>query len=143
MGEDMASAVGNEPNWHELAKAMAVAIMFQRGTRGVHVIGRDGRVRMGQVDLFGCYAVDEMAKRFCDIAGIEFTSIAPPTEHEAMFMALAGMTWMDWLERSASIRLEARGPEKKEKVDMRALALAIEARRAPAATGSRAEMEGE
>lgn len=136
MTQNIPSADDNQPDWFTFAKAMAIAVMFQRGTRGVHVIGRDGRAKAGCVDLLGCYAVDEMAEAFCNAAGIEFDSINPPTEHEAMFMLLAGMTWQDWLDNPRQIRAEARGNGHPAKVDLRVLAQAIEARRAETGTGS-------
>lgn len=131
---DRGVAGKNEPDWYVAARGLAAAIMFQRGTRGIHVVGRDGRTRMGCVDLLGCYAVDEAAKEFCGAAGIEFRSLEPPTEHEAMFMMAAGLRWLDWLQNAAAIRADARGTGHKSKVDLSALAQAIEARRA--ATGN-------
>jgi hypothetical protein len=75
----------NEPEWLTLAKETVLAIAFQRGTRGEFVVGKDGRVRLGCIDLLGMYAVDEMARKWADYLGIEFPDNLPNVgEQEAM-----------------------------------------------------------
>lgn len=124
------SAGNAGPDWFEVARALANAIMFQRGTRGEHVIGKDGRVRMGVCDLFGCYAVDDAARDFCELAGLPFDSLETPNEHQALFMSVTGRTWRDWFSDRVAI-VEAAGPSPgRGKVNMKRIASAIEARRA-------------
>ncbi len=124
------SADNAGPDWFEVAKAMANAIMFQRGTRGEHVVGRDGRTRMGMVDLFGCYIVDAAAREFCELAGIPFGEVETPNEHQAFYMSVTGRQWPDWFTDRAAI-IDGAGPSPgKGKVNLKRIAQAIEARSA-------------
>lgn len=100
---------GNEPDYFRIAADLAKAVMFQRATRKVHVVGKDGRVRLGCVDLLGCYAVDEAARELCSALGEEFREIEPPTEGEAMFMLGRKLTWRSWMADAAGVRLLASG----------------------------------
>lgn len=122
------SAGSGGPDWFAVARGLANAIMFQRSTRGEHTVGRDGRVRMGMVDLLGCYIVDDAAREFCEMAGLPFGDTEVPNEHQAFYMALTGRKWLDWFtERDAIV--DGAGPSPgRGKVDLRRLAQAIEAR---------------
>jgi hypothetical protein len=110
--------------------------MFQRGTRREHVVGRDGRVRMGMVDLLGCYIVDDAAREFCELAGIPFESADVPNEHQAFYMSVTGRKWPDWFTDREAI-INGAGPSpKRGKVDFKRIASAIEARSDATGTGA-------
>jgi hypothetical protein len=82
--------------------------MFERATRGEHTVGKDGRARMGMVNLLGCYALDDTAREFCELAGLPFGQIDAPSEHQAMFMAMTGRKWSDWFTDRIAIENGAR-----------------------------------
>lgn len=127
-GASIPDAGNSSPDWYEVAKAMAFAIMFQRSTRSEHVVGRDGRTRMGMIDLFGCYIVDDAAREFCELAGLPFQDVDAPNEHQAFYMSVMGMGWADWFTRREEIVSGAGRSPGKGKVDMNAIAKAMSAR---------------
>lgn len=91
----------NEPYWMQCVRDLVLAVAFQRATRRVHVIGKDGRVRHGCVDLLGCYAVDDMARELCRAMKTDFPeNITAPDERTAMQMLAEGKTWRDWLAQT-------------------------------------------
>lgn len=87
----------NEPEWLTLARDTVLAVAFQRATRQVHAVGKDGRTRMGCVDLLGCYAVDEMEKKWAAYLGMEKLTVPVPTEAEAMQLMAQGKGWREWI----------------------------------------------
>lgn len=87
----------NEPDWNALARDTLRAIAFQRATRGVHNVGRDGRTRMGCVDLLGCYAVDEMAMAWAQALDANMPVLPAPTEEQAMLLMSERKGWREWL----------------------------------------------
>jgi hypothetical protein len=128
--EALIPSANDQPDWFEIAKGLAHAIMFNRATRAEHVVGRDGRVRMGMVDLLACYAIDDAAREFFDLAGLPVAEVEAPNEHQAMFMAVTGRKWHHWFtERDAIVQGAGLGPGR-GKVDLDRLVLAsgIEAR---------------
>ncbi len=120
-------SANNGPDWFEVAKALANAIMFQRATRGEHVVGRDGRSRKGMVDLFGCYAVDDAAREFCELAGLPFGQIDAPNEHQAMFMSVTGRNWQHWFSEREKIIADAGPSPGRGKVDLTRIAQGLPA----------------
>ena len=119
------------PDWFDAAKGLAMAIMFQRTMRSEHTVGRDGRARMGMVNLFGCYAVDTAAREFCEMAGLPFGNVEAPNEHQAFFMAVTGRQWSDWFTDREVILAEAGKGPGRGKVDMKLAEKAIKARATP------------
>ena len=87
----------NEPDWEALARDTIRAIAFQRATRRVHPVGRDGRARMGCADLLGCYAVDEMMAAWAQALDCPLPEIPTPTEEQAMALMSERKGWRDWL----------------------------------------------
>lgn len=124
----IANATNGGPDWYEVAKGLANAIMFNRATRKEHVVGKDGRVRMGIVDLFACYCIDDAAREFCEMAGIPFGDVDVPNEHQAFFMSVTGRSWSDWFTDRDAIVSEAGPSPGRGKVDMNLIAKAMEAR---------------
>lgn len=132
----IANAGNGGPDWFEVAKGLANAILFNRATRKEHVVGKDGRVRMGMVDLLACYCIDDLAREFCEMAGLPFGDVDVPNEHQAFFMSATGRSWTDWFTDRETIVAEAGPSPGRGKVDMKLIAKAIEARRAETGTGS-------
>jgi hypothetical protein len=97
-------AQGNEPEWLRLALDTVRAVAFQRATRGVHVVGRDGRVRLGCVDLLGMYAVDEVMRQWAAYLSVTVPELPAPDESTAMRLLAGGGTWRDFLASAMSAR---------------------------------------
>lgn len=93
----MATDRSNQPDWDALARDTILAIAFQQATRGVHSVGRDGRSRMGCVDLLCYYAVDEMLAAWVHALDVPRPEILAPSEEQAMALMAERKGWRDWL----------------------------------------------
>lgn len=134
-GEAGIPIANSGPDWFEVARGLANAIMFQRATRAEHVVRKDGLTRVGMVDLFGCYAVDEAAREFCELAGLPFGQIEAPNEHQAMYMSVTGRNWHHWFTERDEIVAGAGPSPGRGKVDLTRIAQGLPAQEMEARKG--------
>ena len=104
----------NQPDWEALARDTIKAIVFQAATRSVHTVGRDGRARVGAVDILGCYAVDDMMAAWTHALDCLVPEIPSPSEQQAMLLLAEGKSWRDWvaLVEAGQHQRYAAGPSK-------------------------------